>query len=352
MRSRAVPHDDDKPTDQPSFEAGTKTSQHKHASSRAPSTYALRIEYLLMPAVEIDTRSATDKPSYLARTLSITEAHIQPNWSRDFTVLGRHTLEQLNEIILHILGWDRDHLYEFRIADRVYAHLAFLLEDDLFVEMEKPCVSCDIPIRRLGLSVGDSFSYIFDFGDYNIFRITVLDTRPTPTAEVVPALLSYRGKNIVQYPDIMAKAEAREFMNQAPTAVAPEPALERFRVRFIRDADGSILREWRASNNKKNWQKAVAILENRNSSLENIAAKIERAKGNVEKWIKAFNRFGLDGLKKPDGGKGSMTSHERERRKAVRNQNGTADYRNRSRETKCVWNQSQQLEPSVHCARL
>ena len=290
------------------------------SSRRVSNTFTLRIEYASSPPVKVAVSSAAEKPSYLTPILSIVEADIQPNWSRDFTVLGRHTLEQLNEIILHILGWDRDHLYEFRIADRVYAHMGFLQEDDLFVEMEKPCVSCDIPIRRLGLSTGDNFAYIFDFGDYHLFRVTVLDIRPALTAEVVPALLSCHGKNIVQYPDIMGKAEARAFMNRAPTVVAPGPAPDRFRVRFIRDADGSILREWRASNNKTNWQKAVTILENRNSSIENIAAKIERAKGNVEKWIKAFNRFGLDGLKKPDGRKGLMKSHERERRKAIRNQ--------------------------------
>lgn len=311
---------DDKPTYQPSLGAGAKTSQHERASHRASSTYTLRIEHATHPTLQIHVRTADDEPSYLVPTLSITEVHIQPDWSREFTVLGRHTLEQLSEIILHILDWDRDHLYEFRIADRVYAHMVFLEEDDLFVEAEKPCVSCDIPIRRLGLSAGDIFAYIFDFGDYHIFRVTVLDIRPAPTAEGVPAPLSYRGKNIIQYPGTMGKAEARAFRNRAPTVVAPEPARDRFRIRFIRDTDGSVLREWRASNNKTHWQKAVTILESRNLSPENIAQKIERAEGNVEKWTKAFNRFGLAGLKKPNGRRGPTKSHERERRAAGRDQ--------------------------------
>ena len=296
------------------------TINDERASHRASSTYTLRIEHVTHSTLESNVRSAADEPSYLVPSLSITVADIQSNWSREFTVLGRHTLEQLNEIILHILGWDHHHLYEFRIADRVHAHMVYLEEDELFVEAEKPCVSCDIPIRLLGLSVGDIFAYIYDFGDYHIFRVTVLDIRPAPTAEVVPALLSYRGKNIVQYPGITGKAEARAFRNQAPTVVAPEPAHDRFRIRFIRDTDASVLTEWRASNNKTDWQKAVTILECRTLSPANIAIKIERAEGNVEKWIQAFNRFGLHGLNRPDGRRGPVKSPGRERRAAVRDQ--------------------------------
>ncbi len=141
------------------------------------------------------------------------------------------------------------------------------------------CVSCDIPIRLLGLSVAEVFAYIFDFGDCHTFRITVLDIQAGSNARSVPALLSCRGKNIIQYRATMPGAEARAFENRPPTIAAPEPSRFPSRIRFIRDADGAVLMEWRASNNKKLWQKAVAILENRNLSPENIAAKIERPEG-------------------------------------------------------------------------
>lgn len=159
VRSRAATINDEHPTDQPSVGAAAKILQHEHSNRRVSNTFTLRIEYAPGPTMDIDLSSAADKPTYLASSnFSITKADIQPNWSREFAVLGRHTLEQLNEIILHILGWDRNHLYEFRIADRVYAHLVSLEEDDLFVDAEKPCVSCHIPIRRLGLSGGDIFA--------------------------------------------------------------------------------------------------------------------------------------------------------------------------------------------------
>jgi hypothetical protein len=255
-----------------------------------------------MPTSQINVLSATNPPSYLVSTNpSITEMNIQPNWSREFTVLERHTLEQLSEIILHILGWERDHLFEFRFSDRVHAHLVFLEEDILFVDAENPCTSCDIPIRHLGISAGDVFAYLFDFGDYHIFRVTVLDIRPTRISEIVPALLFSQGKNIIQHPGSVRQSEARVFRNRPPTVIPPQPARDRYRIRFIRDEDGSVLREWRASNNKKHWQKAVAILESRNLSPKNIATRIERSENDVEKWLQAFNRFGLEGLKKPDG---------------------------------------------------
>jgi transposase len=313
-----VKNNDDTAIDQYPIGTDKESPPYKFVSRRPSNTYTLRIEHIIHSMLVVDVSSSADKPLYLARNLSITEAEIKPSWSREFTVLGRNTLEQLNEIILHILGWDRNHLYEFRIADRLYAHMVFLEEDDLFVVAGDPIVSCDIRIRHLGLSIGDVFTYIFHFGNYHTFRLTLLDIRPPSTTEAVPALLSYQGKNIIQYPDIMSKVDAIAFGNKAPTIVAPEPARDRFRVRFITDADESVLREWRASNNKTHWQKAVTILENRSMSLENIAKKIERSEGNVKKWIQVFNRFGLEGLTKPDGHRGSVKLKGNEKRKASR----------------------------------
>src|SRR5207247_3721435 len=132
-----------------------------HTSQPTPATYTLRIDY------------APDA----AGDLPISYRDLLPNWSREFTVSGKTTLEQLSGIILDILDWDPNHLYEFRIHNRIFAHMIFLSEDDLFVDAQNPCVSCDIPIRLLGLAASDTFAYIFDYGDYHTFRITVLDVR-------------------------------------------------------------------------------------------------------------------------------------------------------------------------------
>lgn len=264
-------------------EVRATTSRERTAKRRTPSTYTLRIEY----APEHDGQ------------LPIKDEDILVNWWREFTVSGKNTLEQLSETILSILGWDRDHLYEFKIADRAYVHMVFLGEDDLFVDSKNPCVSCDIPIRLLSLSVTDVFAYTFDFGDYHTFRIRVIDIQPAADAQPVPILLSYRGENIIQYQGTMRKTEARAFKDRTPTVQAPEPARAPWRIRFIRGPDGKALQEWRASNNKRLWQKAVTILDNRSLSPETIAGKIERPVYQVQNWIKAFNRYGLVGLNRP-----------------------------------------------------
>jgi transposase len=287
---------------------GQKQSRTVRPRHLPQSAYTLRIERSTRPALEVDASPTVDKPSFpIPANPLVVQAGVQPNWSREFLVSGRHTLEQLGEIILHLLGWPQRSLYQFLIADRVYAHLVSLDADHFFITAKNSCLSCDIPIRLLDLSIGSIFACIFDFDGCPIFRITVLDIRLAMT-KVFPVLLSYRGKNIVQFPGALCKIAARAFANRTPRVAAPEPRYrdDRFRVRFIRDEEVSVLKGWRSSNNKKHWQKAVTILESRNMSAENIATKIEQSKGNVVRWIQAFNRFGLDGLKKPHGRRGAI----------------------------------------------
>src|SRR6266704_5594074 len=105
-----------------------------------------------------------------------------------------------------------------------YAHMVFLSEDDLFVEAQNPCVSCDVPIRLLGLAGFDTFAYIFDYGDYHVFRIAVLDVRPAAGPQSTPKLLSYTGTNIIQYPGTLRKADARAFEKRIPSVKRPEPS--------------------------------------------------------------------------------------------------------------------------------
>jgi transposase len=284
---------------------------HLPFTGRPSSTYTLRIEHANLPNLDIKFRNGSGRPSFfVSGKYSIADKDVQPNWSRDFTVPGKYTLEQLSDIILCLLGWDRHHLYEFRIADRVYANLVSWDEDSVFVEVDYSCVSCDIRVRSVGFSVGDIFTYIFDFADYHVFRLTVLSIQPEPVGKVVPALIAYRGKNIIQYPGVLSKTEALAFRDRLPEIVTPAPIRNRCVIRFIRDKDASVLRKWRSSNDKRNWQKAVAILESRNQSIKGIATKIERSEDHVRSWIQAFNRFGLEGLRKSAERRGRNESHD------------------------------------------
>jgi transposase len=232
---------------------------------------------------------------------------ILPGWHRDFEISDKTTLEQLSLIILHILGWDFDHLYEFRIGERVHAYHG---GDEQFVDVDYPCLSCDIPVRLLGLTPSASFTYIFDFGDYHVFRITVLDVQPVPDGKKLPALLSHKGKNIVQYPGTMTEREARAFDENPPVVEVPPLGRDRWRISFVRVSDRKILTEWRKSNNKTLWQKAVTVLENWNLLPEEIGKKVEMPLNTIRTWIKAFNRNGLEGLNPPRKPRSDAPAHQ------------------------------------------
>ncbi|HMK23406.1 MAG TPA: hypothetical protein VK466_13815, partial [Terriglobales bacterium] len=66
-----------------------------------------------------------------------------------------------------------------------------------------------------------------------------------------------------------------------------------------RGEDHATLLKWRESNDKRLWEKAVTVLENRNFSLEEIAEKIERPVNVLRRWILAFNHRGMLGLDPP-----------------------------------------------------
>src|SRR5262249_32678155 len=108
-----------------------------------------------------------------------------------------------------------------------------------------------------------------------------------------------KGKNIIQYPGTMSKTRARAFGQKPPTLGPMEPHRNSSRIRFVRANDREILSEWRKSKDKALWQKAVTVLDNWNVLPEDIAKKVERPLDEIREWIKAFNRYGLEGLNPP-----------------------------------------------------
>ncbi len=256
---------------------------------------------------------------YGGRTLlaapAITEADILPDWYRDFAISGQNTLEQLSSVILMILDWDPEHLYEFRIGDRLYAYLG---EDSLFVDMQEPAFSCDIPVKLVGLARGDALTYRSDFDDCHTFRLTVLAIEPRPAGQQLPVLLGHRGDDLLRYPCCPQDSTLRS-RSKTPSLSLPVSRGMKGTVRFVRAADWQKLTKWRKSNDKRLWQKAVAILENWSLSLEEISRKIEKSPAQIRSWIKAYNRQGLEGLtpKKPKTSVTRATKLELRRRRIL-----------------------------------
>ncbi|MBC8875724.1 MAG: IS630 family transposase [Planctomycetes bacterium] len=69
-------------------------------------------------------------------------------------------------------------------------------------------------------------------------------------------------------------------------------------IKTISPRDRQILEQWRKSNNKILWDKAVTILDSSGSTVEEICAKTERSRASVFRWAKAFNDHGIEGLRR------------------------------------------------------
>ena len=126
------------------------------------------------------TQVENKPPKQERRTPHILKFHIQyrgrsrrdpefilPNWYRNFEVADKTTLEQLAAIILQILGWSEDHLYEFKIKHCCYVN--FGNDSDYDVDAKQACVTCAIPMHLIDFTRGDSFEFIFDFGELHTF---------------------------------------------------------------------------------------------------------------------------------------------------------------------------------------
>jgi transposase len=154
-----------------------------------------------------------------------------------------------------------------------------------------------------------------------MFALTVLSTRSLASSdERLPVLISYQGKNIIQYKRTMKRAEERKFRETPPTINRDcnQRRDNKWRVRFIQLCDIDLLESWRKSKDKNLWERAVTILENRNLSLAEISSKIERPISVLQGWITAFHSRGVTGLtpskrrRSPD--KRTRASEEKQKR--------------------------------------
>jgi transposase len=266
-------------------EPATQPIAEAKNSERVPNGLTFRIEYFPDPI-----GSFRDEP----------RRNPLKNWDRIFEVSDKTTLEQFATIILDLLGWEEDHLYEFHIGGNVYVHMCDPACSEYFVDAADAFVSCAIRLHYLDLAPGTEFDFIFDFGRAHLFRLTLLSASRHRDRRLLPSVISHQGKNLLQYPGQLSKNQRRLIQEKPPTAKPPPPSSDTSSViRFVRAEDLAMLLKWRASNDKTLWEKAVTVLENRNLSAEEISKKIERSVNVVQRWILAFNHRGMLGLDPP-----------------------------------------------------
>ena len=100
---------------------------------------------------------------------------------RDLLVSDTHTFADLATAIDRAFArWDFSHLHEFRFADG--RRIGMIDRDDL----DDDAADLDerkITVQQAGLRRGDTFEYVFDFGDSWEHRCTVLRCKVDPMKE-------------------------------------------------------------------------------------------------------------------------------------------------------------------------
>ncbi len=73
----------------------------------------------------------------------------------------------------------------------------------------------------------------------------------------------------------------------------------RWGIKSISENDLLIFKKWRLSTDRKKWEKAVAILDSLNGkTLTGISTKIERSRRKIRRWLKTYEKKGIEGLQK------------------------------------------------------
>lgn len=92
-------------------------------------------------------------------TVRISLEGIKPEIWRRFAVRDDISLLELHEIIQAVMGWTDTHLFRFFINKTEYT------DEETIAEMRRGKNAEKVTVRSLKLKKGDTFKYVYDFGD-------------------------------------------------------------------------------------------------------------------------------------------------------------------------------------------
>ena len=130
---------------------------------------------------------------------------------RTMVLRGDHTLHDLHEMIYEAFDRYDEHLYSFYFPKeptrrdgfdfqaKEYSSPVMLEEPDPFPE-ERPHNAAKTTLDSLHLRVGQTFEYLFDFGDQWRHEIRVVAKEPL-TEKSLPKPLERHGDSPSQYPE-------------------------------------------------------------------------------------------------------------------------------------------------------
>lgn len=120
---------------------------------------------------------------------------VRQNCWRRIRISSHFTLYHLHEAIQHAFGFGDDHLYAFFLDGKRWSQkrVFYSLDAD-----DTPVVT-EARLGELDLSVGQTFLYLFDFGDEWEFAVTVEDVQQIDTRKAKPQVTESKGNSPKQY---------------------------------------------------------------------------------------------------------------------------------------------------------
>jgi len=114
---------------------------------------------------------------------------------RKIAISSENTLEDLQVAINNAFHFDFDHLYAFFMDGKPWSHNAINAP-----QCDEGPFADEFKIGELGLSVGQQFLYLFDFGDEWCFWVKLEDIKEGEPESSEPEVIESKGEAPQQYP--------------------------------------------------------------------------------------------------------------------------------------------------------
>ena len=154
------------------------------------------------PRPSIKAREGT----FTSYTFRVNHRALPEVW-RDIELAEDQTLEDLHLAIQQAYGWYDDHLYSFFMNGRAW---------DKSSEIGSPWSDSrahthQVLVGQLDLKVGQTFLYLFDYGDGHEFDVRVKKINSNAEKGEYPKLVEKEGNHHQQYPDLDESLEDHDF---------------------------------------------------------------------------------------------------------------------------------------------
>lgn len=124
----------------------------------------------------------------------------RPRATRTIRLAAEDSLEDLHGFIQLAFEWDSDHLFSFYMAG-YNNHFGEYRGPASYTDLEPgEQAAADITLGDLGLTAGQRFDYLFDYGDNHHFIVEVVAVHAEPAPDEGYGVVESVGEAIEQYP--------------------------------------------------------------------------------------------------------------------------------------------------------